>query len=376
MTALDDGVQTTTKRCIRCNEYKSLDDFYFVPSKGMHYDYCRPCTKIKNKENNERRKHRSSEGLDRVQKFTQRFLPTSELSDEEIQGSFIYNDHGQKVSIHDLPKVFQTKFSSELSVRLNAYLRQKTPRALEVIFDIIDSDLVEPADRLKASTWWVERIIGKTPEKLEMTLGSQPHETIFENLSGGSREAHRAQAIGQAIDAEVIENYEEAQIEDDDLEAKSGVERYSQSRQDLSEVHEEPGSSEQLSGVFSDKDAEQTTENLADEVVDKKNQAKELKKRIAEAKKKRYAARAVGASSLASMGMLIDWRVAEGGLLACLVMPETLTPAKLAVIESNDEQTNDEKFVLTQQAIIQADKLAKQVERARLKAERIKQNGF
>ena len=231
---------------------------------------------------------------------------------------------------------------------MNRYMREKSGRALEVVFEIIDSDLVEPADRFKAAQWWLERIMGKTPEKVELSLSESPHESIFENVLGGSRENYRAQANaiedGNVLEAEVIEDENEVL----DVETNLVVDQSKQSANS--------GGRENSNGNV---DNDSTTEESADQILQKRNEARELKKRIAEQKRKRYAARAVGATSLSQMPWLIDWRVHEDGLRACLVAPAALTPARLDIIAANDEATNDELFVATQRANLLADKVKK-----------------
>lgn len=380
MTAIDDGVKT--KVCRICGAEKPLTDFYTHKStRDGRQTFCIQCSKDRGKINYERKK-KGDLSLPRSVRFANGNIQPSELTDEEILGGFIYEEDGSKTDSAWFEDRVMGRFNKELSRRLNRYIKQKSARAIEIIFEIADSDLVEPADRLKAATWLAERIVGKTPEVLQLGVEQKPYESVFENLVGGSREEHRAKQLTQAIDAEVVsvdgevidvmdQDPSEAYQTDSDL----GQQVSQRSRQDLAD--ESQFGSDQTSGSTNDDqntgngihggqrqnssmDSNKSTEQIADEIVSKKEEAQALKKRIADAKRLRFAARVGGATSLARAPWLIDWRVDEEGLRACLVAPEAQTPAKLAVVTANDEATNDLAFVAQQRANIlqaKADKL-------------------
>ena len=328
MTAVDETVQT--KVCKVCGVEKPLTEFYAhkTASDGRQ-TYCKACNTVRHKTRYAIEK-KGDATVKRSIRFLRGHVDPAELTDDEILGGYILEDDGTKTNSCEFEVKAKGKFNKELTRRMNRYMREKSGRALEVVFEIIDSDLVEPADRFKAAQWWLERIMGKTPEKVELSLSESPHESIFENVLGGSRENYRAQANaiedGNVLEAEVIE---------DEL---------------VPEKTNETNDSEPTNN---------TTEESADQILQKRNEARELKKRIADQKRKRYAARAVGATSLSQMPWLIDWRVDDDGLRACLVAPSALTPARLDIIAANDEATNDELFVATQRANLLADKVKK-----------------
>lgn len=382
MTVVFDA--TKTKQCSHCKIDKPFD--FFSKNKATRDGFCHECKDCTSKKDKARR-HVKKYGepiTSRKEAFEAGVIDPGELTFDELTGGYIQEQTGKgtpRVPVYKLSKRAQNKFNNELSQRVNQFIKSKATRAVEVIFEIADSDLVEPADRLKAATWLAERVIGKTAEKLELSVNETPHETIFESIAGGSREAHRAQQAaietGNILEAEVIEDNSEAQESQTEQVVGTAEPRPEQDNSHVTVEDRERGISEGLfhrRGVEVDSEVtgagtvELKAEQLADNIVAKRNEAQELRKRVAEAKKKRYAARAVGASSVEAMGLLIHWRVHERGLLACLVMPAEATPARIDRIRAADEFTDDPAWV----ALIRAEKSRKAAERAKRKLKGLK----
>ena len=264
-------------------------------------------------------------GLDRPQRFMQGFITVEELADEEIQGMFIFNDAGQKVRSTALGVKIHQQIAQELHRRLNRYLQTKTASMLEVMVNIAESELVEPADRIKAAQWVAERTLGKTPDVIIHGRTEQPYESIFQAIDAGSRQDYR-EKIGstrlelggepdEIFDVEVIEEPEHS-----DPEGNSSGETDSSSR------HPDPGSGVEYARAVSDRRDEASREQ-------------ELKKARSKAKQRRYAARAVGATNTQDMQWLIEWKfLPTGNFRMKLVCPDDQTAARLdKVTKSNAE---------------------------------------
>lgn len=264
-------------------------------------------------------------GLDRPQRFMQGFLTVEELSDEEVSGMFIFNDAGQKVRSTALGVKIHQKIAQELHRRLNRFLQTKTASMLEVMVDIAESDLVEPADRIKAAQWVAERTLGKTPDVVIHGKAEQPYESIFQAIDAGSRQDYRekvsATRLGlggkpdEIFDVEVVEEPQHS----DSQGNYSG-------EADSSSGDTDPGSGVEYARNISDRRDEASREQ-------------EIRKARSKAKQRRYAARAVGATNTHDMPWLIEWKfLPEGNFRMKLVCPDDQTPAKLdRVTKSNAE---------------------------------------
>lgn len=257
--------------------------------------------------------------LDRPQKFLQGFLDISDLSDEEVQGLFIYNDAGQKVDSIALGVKMHQQIAQELHRRMNRFLQTKTASMLNVMVDIAESELVEPADRIKAATWVAERTMGKTPDVIIHGKTEQPYEAIFEAIDAGSRENYRKE----------------------NEEKRLGV---GGSSSPILDVEIEEDFSEGFNGESDDSDGNSTSLDAArqshqhHEEVDR---AKELRKARAKAKQRRFAARANGATTLADLPWMIEWKFVEKGThQGCfklkVVCPDDQTQARIEKIQKSN----------------------------------------
>lgn len=282
--------------------------------------------------------------LDRPQKFLQGFLDISELTDEEVQGLFIYNDAGQKVQSIALGVKMHGQIAQELHRRMNRFLQTKTASMLNVMVDIAESELVEPADRIKAATWVAERVLGKTPEVIMHGKVEAPYEAIFDTIDAGSRSAYRQQ---NEIGGPSVGGSESTILDvdfDDDDESDGEDDGFEE------DVAEDQGtdSTETQEQAESDGQA-QSTLRAAEELEKRKaevDRQKEIKKARAKAKQRRFAARAVGATTVHDMPWGIEWKFCGDGTFKMkLVCPDDLSENRLAKIA----KSNAEALVLAEQ---------------------------
>lgn len=244
------------------------------------------------------------DNMDRVQKFMQGFIPLEELDDDEIQGGFVRNSQGIPINGWRLGAKFQAQLTKELHRRLNEFLKTKTPDMLKVMVDIAENDLFEAADRIKAATWVAERTMGKTPDVLVTATTDAPYQSILAGIEATSREDYRqsvnayrpdgGDSAGRdlaIIDVEVSDDFEE-RFEDDDETVD--------------------GESELSDG--SDGGDSGSVLGHADRIEDERKRRLERAAAIRKAKARRYAARAVGATSLSEQPWLVEFvRERAGG---------------------------------------------------------------
>ena len=272
--------------------------------------------------------------LTRAQRFMQGFIPVDDLSDEEIQGMFIYEDDGQKVRSITLGLKIHQQIAQELHKRLNRFLQTKTASMLSVMVDIAESELVEPADRIKAAQWVAERTLGKTPDIIIHGKTEQPYEAIFDTIDAGSREDYR-QKIGSTrlelggepssiLDAEVVEESEDSDYREDHQRDTSGESSDS-----------DPGTSLGYA-------------RRASEKRDELDRQQEVKKARAKAKQRRFAARASGATTTHDLPWAVEWKFNSSGKNAgcytmLLVCPQDQTQARLDKVEKSNAFALDQE---------------------------------
>jgi hypothetical protein len=271
--------------------------------------------------------------LDRVQKVMQGLLPVDELQDDEIIGAFVYNDQGRPIATTKLGNRIHQQVTKELFRRMNRFMQMKLPSMLQVMTDIAESDLAEPADRIKAAAWVAERVMGKTPEVVLHGHTEAPYQSILEHIETTSRDDYRKISSQRAIepgtdgiiDAEILseESYSDPDEVVPDVQP-DGVESESE-RDSGSETNgDDPGQNGNTNGAdhgINPRIPIVDPASYAQSVIEKKQAIKELRDRIAKQKRRRFAARANGATSLASAPWLIDWRVRKSGVIVGVLIP-------------------------------------------------------
>ncbi|HPE53000.1 MAG TPA: hypothetical protein PK852_02675 [Mesotoga prima] len=292
-----------------------------------------------------------SAGLDRTQKFMQGFMSVEDLTDEEIQGMYVLNDQGVKVASLKLGTKFHQMLAQELHRRLNRFMQTKTASMINVMVDIAESDLVEPADRIKAAQWVSERVMGKTPDLLVHATVEKPYETIFDAIDAGSREDYRQKVASSRLELEGGENgnhYREndegsngsdlGQILDVEVEDEDSLGEDWHSRPDPSDVQREgrDGDDDDQSGIHHDQQRDNLHHvSMVEEQRKERDRQKELKKARSKAKQRRFAGRAQGATTVKDLAWAIEWKEItrgqdRGKWKMKLVCPEEQTEAKLA----------------------------------------------
>jgi hypothetical protein len=304
--------------------------------------------------------------LDRVQKFMQGFLPVEELDDDELTGNFVRTNAGNPIKGKALGIKFEQLMSKELHRRLNEYLKSKAPRMLEVMYEIADSDLVEPADRIKAAQWIAERVIGKTPEVLVHTTTEKPYEGILDNIQSGSREDYRKKvASSRPLElGDGSSSVLDVEVDDDSL--GSDDEAFA----DMVEDSEHNGFYDNVSGSINNRSASQSefvpegfvesddsfddgdvvvvggfeVLSKADDLSSKREEARNARDRLKKAKARRYAARAVGGTSSSDLPLLIEWIVISnvaspdfGKFKMRLILPNDITEAVVERVKRNND---------------------------------------
>jgi hypothetical protein len=269
------------KRCTRCGRTKPLGEFhYHSQTRDNRQSQCIECKQ--NRYLSGYYKVDDVAAMDRVEKFCKNQLDPSELAMDEVLGNFIRDDDGIPVLSKDLPDRFIPKFKKELNRRLSLKVSQLAPRALDIIFEIANSDLAEPSDRLKAATFLLERVIGKTPETLLLGQADQPYQEIITKIEGGRREEYRALKSGNG-NGTVIE----AEIVDDKIE-------------DNRKVTDSSVSSREGSNDSSVRE-QSTTSDAATNIEERKKELKKARDRIKKAKQQRLVAKLTGAKSVSQI---------------------------------------------------------------------------
>lgn len=205
------------------------------------------------------------------------YITVDDLDDEELihgmardkRGKFPGKNASDKATI---PKPIYDKMVQRLFDRAQEKLRENVLAAIDTLAEISQGDAFEASDRANASKFIVERVLGKTTEKVDLTVTAKPFEQILSGIAPMTREESRAQrALETAARQEIIEG----------------------------EVVEwEADSSEQSTSAWTEDAPGTEQESVSDEP---KLSSEELKDKVQTARNRRYAARAQGNTSVRNL---------------------------------------------------------------------------
>lgn len=154
---------------------------------------------------------RKAANMTRQEMFDHGFLTTEDLDDEELRYGRCRDQNGRipKVSnkTQTIPRDLFDEMVAEHERRTDQKLRQQLDVMLDVMVSVATDDTVEPRDRLEAAKYLFERVAGKTPEKVSVTVQKAPWEELMGGIAQLSRAESRARREG-TIDAEVVEEPE------------------------------------------------------------------------------------------------------------------------------------------------------------------------
>lgn len=130
-------------------------------------------------------------------------LSVDDLDDEELMSGMLRDQTGKLNGRNKLiPKVMHQEIMRRILQRGQEKIRSDYFKALDVVGDIMDDDTNDPAIRLRAANMIIERIAGKTPEKVELSV-----------------EVKKYEDVAVSILRELPEGIEEAEIVDDEDES-------------------------------------------------------------------------------------------------------------------------------------------------------------
>lgn len=309
------------------------------------YPYCRnhggalhPADKMLSSRNNQIAKvgQERIDSLDRVQKFMAGLLLVEDLDDDEIIGAYVRNDAGKPINNSKIGLRFQQEMTRELIRRMNRFMQMKLPNMLKAMADIAESDFAEPADRIKASIWLAERVIGKVPDVIVHGTTDKPIDQILGQIQGGSREDFRRTVASTRSDSEPLDV---AVVDDEDDLVPDGDTGSTGSPIDRRDGHQSPvGRDDHSNGSSADGDGtDPRVVQRVDSTIAARNQAKQVKRRIKLDKTKRFAMRSQGVTMSGDLAWLIEYRKLKVGFKAILVAPEQQTEAKLAKMSADED---------------------------------------
>lgn len=152
---------------------------------------------------------RKAANMTRQEMFDHGFLTVADLDDEELRYGRCRDRAGRIPRVNNKTQLIPRDLFDEMVLeherRTDQKLRQQLDVMLDVMIDVATDDTVEPRDRLEAAKYLFERVAGKTPERVNVTVQKAPWEELMGGIAHMTREESRRRREG-VLDAEVVED--------------------------------------------------------------------------------------------------------------------------------------------------------------------------
>lgn len=294
--------------------------------------------------------------MTRFQKLCQGIISVEDLDDEELaRGQCRNRDGGFSARPPKMiPKAVHDRMVEQLFERANQAFKVALVPAVETLGKIAIGDAYEPADRIKAASLIVDRVMGKNAEVIVHKQDS-PWELALSTITGGSRaESRKARGLdpetGEPIDAEIVsiegetteerrqrllaelealDAEDEAEFDDDDWNADAMARGAAERNDDVEDVESIPGTAVvAVDDGWSNKPGEEPAYNRAPEKSpqEKAEEATDLRERLKSGRRQRYAARARGLDTVTETPYEMSSSPAGEGFFIKFKLPKA--PAK------------------------------------------------
>lgn len=147
--------------------------------------------------------------MTRQQMFDNGFLRVEDLDDEELRYGLCRDEHGRipkrTNKTEMVPRDLYDEMVNEHAKRFDERLRQQLDVALNTMAEVMVDPSAEPKDKMEAAKWFVDRVRGKSVERVAVHVQKQPWEELLGDVAHVTRAQHEARKMG-IIDAEVVED--------------------------------------------------------------------------------------------------------------------------------------------------------------------------
>src|SRR6516162_5593132 len=148
--------------------------------------------------------------MTRQDMFNNGLLTVADMDDEELRCGRRRDGNGRipKVTktMEMVPRDLYDEMVAEHQRRTHEKFRQQLDAALDTMVEIMTDQTAEPRDRADAAKYLMERVIGKTPERVQVAVAKAPWEEIAMEVGRLTRAEHEQRQVGNYVDAEVVED--------------------------------------------------------------------------------------------------------------------------------------------------------------------------
>ncbi|WPH58042.1 hypothetical protein SEA_LUCKYLEO_94 [Gordonia phage LuckyLeo] len=243
--------------------------------------------------------------MTRYQKLVHGIITVEDLDDEELARGQCRDANGRFSGNppKNIPKDIHDALVKRLFERAREAFQAELLSSIQTLGELAKSDAVEPADRIKAASLIIDRVMGKNADVV-VHKQDAPWELALKTITGGSRaESRRARGLDPEtgdpmLDAEIVEEedeYVELPVDaDGDAPTPGGV--VLPNGTDVDDQEEEDYTTVGAAiGIYED------AQLPGEEEARKAEEAKSLRERLKQARRQRYSARNRGLSTVENL---------------------------------------------------------------------------
>lgn len=140
----------------------------------------------------------------RIQMLLDGRISIDDLDDEELARGRPRSSDGtfKGVAPKVIPTALHNRMRKELFERAETKLRTGLVDSAKFMIDVVGNDKIDVKTRLDAAKWVFERVMGKNPDRVQLSADA-PFMELFEELSRGPRKVH---VEAEVVDAEVVDD--------------------------------------------------------------------------------------------------------------------------------------------------------------------------
>lgn len=266
--------------------------------------------------------------MSRTDLLVQGLLKPEELDNEELRRGYCRGPNGGfGRAPRKVPRILRDIMMQEVFRRADEHLENHMFDLSKTVVDIATGTAYEPADRLNAAKWGIERIRGKLPDRVIHTQ-DKPWEMVMQGIVGGSRADSR---LARGLDPETAEPLDVEWTEGHDFSDTPGIvsgdtDRLPGGDSDLHTPEPDDGQMTLWDPV--DEEPPLDHSNYVDSISSAANSSPtatldELEEIVRKARNKRYAARAMGQTTVEEVPfMLKETDLGDGTFRIQFIPPE------------------------------------------------------
>jgi hypothetical protein len=116
--------------------------------------------------------------------FAAGFIPIEELDDKELHREQLRNKDGNFAGrgVEWVSKTLRRQIGAEIQRRYSMHFQERLRDAQDVYLDIMQDTTASAGDRLRAAAYVQERIVGKVPDKVEISAEVRPWEGLVGDI--------------------------------------------------------------------------------------------------------------------------------------------------------------------------------------------------